>query len=331
MENRKKVSVVMCTYNGEKYVREQLDSILNQTYPVCEIIVQDDCSTDGTWNILQEYEQKFPVIKCFRNESNLYVDMNFKTAFWRATGDFIAPSDQDDIWLPHKIETLVKLIDNKMLAFSVSKIMFSAGGFGHYHKFAHSLEGNLWRRLMPGHACLFPNSMLPYIKLSENINISYDLAICLIGYALDSYIFINEELQLWRRHENAVSKTIMTKNNESIQTNINKDGKFQKLLYSIKELLLRHKSRGIAEYFGAQFTFLSRLKCKKHILIFCRSMACQTLGNYILAAIICTIYRKRFFEQKQKLTFKQELIFAFFAFRSPFNFWHEYHQCEDNL
>lgn len=51
---KKTVSVVMCTYNGEKYLREQMDSILAQTYPIHEIIVCDDCSTDGTMNILQD-------------------------------------------------------------------------------------------------------------------------------------------------------------------------------------------------------------------------------------------------------------------------------------
>lgn len=56
---KKTVSVVMCTYNGEKYLREQMDSILAQTYPIHEIIVCDDCSTDGTMNILQEYATKF--------------------------------------------------------------------------------------------------------------------------------------------------------------------------------------------------------------------------------------------------------------------------------
>ena len=63
---KKTVSVVMCTYNGEKYLREQMDSILAQTYPIHEIIVCDDCSTDGTMNILQEYATKFPFIKVHR-------------------------------------------------------------------------------------------------------------------------------------------------------------------------------------------------------------------------------------------------------------------------
>ena len=57
------VAVVMCTYNGEKYLRQQLDSILAQTYPIQELIVQDDCSTDATLPILQEYEAKVPFMQ----------------------------------------------------------------------------------------------------------------------------------------------------------------------------------------------------------------------------------------------------------------------------
>lgn len=60
------VAVVMCTYNGEKYLRQQLDSILAQTYPIQELIVQDDCSTDATLAILQEYEAKVPFMKSLR-------------------------------------------------------------------------------------------------------------------------------------------------------------------------------------------------------------------------------------------------------------------------
>ena len=58
----KKVSVVMCTYNGTQYIREQLDSILKQTYPIYELIIQDDCSTDDTVEIVREYQNKFSQI-----------------------------------------------------------------------------------------------------------------------------------------------------------------------------------------------------------------------------------------------------------------------------
>lgn len=67
-----KVSVALCTYNGEKYIVEQLDSILNQTKPVDEIVICDDISTDETQNIINQYCNKFPnIIKFHINETNL--------------------------------------------------------------------------------------------------------------------------------------------------------------------------------------------------------------------------------------------------------------------
>lgn len=66
----KKISVVMCTYNGARFIREQLDSILNQTYPIYELIIQDDCSTDETVEIVKEYQVRFSQvdIKIYINE-----------------------------------------------------------------------------------------------------------------------------------------------------------------------------------------------------------------------------------------------------------------------
>lgn len=106
------VSVVMATYNGEKFLREQIDSILNQTYPISELIIQDDCSTDSTPAICREYEAKYPVVHFYENEHNLGFNDNFRTATMRATGDFIALSDQDDVWFPEKIAKQVAAIGN---------------------------------------------------------------------------------------------------------------------------------------------------------------------------------------------------------------------------
>lgn len=111
------VAVVMCTYNGEKYLRQQLDSILAQTYPIQELIVQDDCSTDATLPILQEYEAKVPFMQVIENTHNLGFNLNFKTACMRATADLIAISDQDDVWMPEKIQKQVQAIGDYNLCF----------------------------------------------------------------------------------------------------------------------------------------------------------------------------------------------------------------------
>lgn len=106
-----KVSVVMCTYNGEHFLRQQMDSILAQDYPLYEIIVQDDQSCDDTWSILEVYKQKHPdLIKLHRNVERLGFNRNFHTAMLRATGDVVAISDQDDVWFSSKIRRQVEAI-----------------------------------------------------------------------------------------------------------------------------------------------------------------------------------------------------------------------------
>ena len=103
----KRVSVVLCTYNGEKYIREQLESIVSQTYPIHELLIQDDCSTDATPLIIEEYKEKYPFIRFYRNKNNLGFNRNFWKAFEKVTGDYIAISDQDDIWVPNKVKNVM--------------------------------------------------------------------------------------------------------------------------------------------------------------------------------------------------------------------------------
>lgn len=105
----------MATYNGEKYLKEQLESILVQTIHDFELIVCDDCSTDSTVKILNEYAAKDARIKIFLNEKKLGFVKNFEKAMELCSGEYIALSDQDDIWLPEHLEILRDNIGNKDL------------------------------------------------------------------------------------------------------------------------------------------------------------------------------------------------------------------------
>ena len=93
------VNVLISTYNGEKYIKDQIDSILGQTYPNIRIYVRDDGSSDNTCNILKEYEKAGKIV-LFRGD-NVKWGKSFLTLLKKAeTGSYWAFSDQDDVWLP---------------------------------------------------------------------------------------------------------------------------------------------------------------------------------------------------------------------------------------
>ena len=108
-------SVALCTYNGEKYLAEQLDSILSQEIAVDEIIACDDGSSDGTWDILNRYHQEFPsIIKIYRNTENMSFIKNFESAIKKCSNEIIFLSDQDDIWKPSKVGTVLHYFENNL-------------------------------------------------------------------------------------------------------------------------------------------------------------------------------------------------------------------------
>lgn len=115
-DNRKfTTSVALASYNGIKYIGEQLDSIRTQTQPPDEVIITDDNSTDGTYEFCCDYisKHKLKGWNVCRNSQNLGVQKNFRYALSKCTGDYIFTSDQDDIWMPDKIETMVKILNTR--------------------------------------------------------------------------------------------------------------------------------------------------------------------------------------------------------------------------
>jgi len=115
-----KISVALCTYNGERFLSEQLKSILNQTVPVTEIIVCDDGSTDNTIIILKQFEKTYlGVFKININTENIGVIKNFEKAISLCSGDIIFFADQDDVWESNKVEKCVCFFQNEPGIFGV--------------------------------------------------------------------------------------------------------------------------------------------------------------------------------------------------------------------
>lgn len=121
------ISIALAAYNGEKYIKEQIDSILNQTCSDFELIICDDCSKDSTVNIVQDYCKKDNRIKLFINDENLGFKKNFAKAISLCSGEYIALSDQDDIWLPDHLEKLLKIIQGHKLACGNAELINEQG------------------------------------------------------------------------------------------------------------------------------------------------------------------------------------------------------------
>lgn len=105
------ISVVMPVYNAEKYVAEAIESILNQTYNDFEFIIIDDCSTDDSYKIIEDYTEKDKRIKLFRNEINMRLPKTLNFGISKSSGKYIARMDADDISLPERFAKQVEFME----------------------------------------------------------------------------------------------------------------------------------------------------------------------------------------------------------------------------
>lgn len=118
----KQLSVLMPCYNAQKYIREAIESILNQTYENFDFIIVDDNSIDNTWEIVQEYANKDTRIKAYKNDINQYIARNRNILLSLAESKYIAWMDSDDISFPHRLE-------NQIIAMEKDKEIGICGGF----------------------------------------------------------------------------------------------------------------------------------------------------------------------------------------------------------
>ena len=105
-----KVDILLATYNGAKYLEDQLNSILSQTYSDFRLLISDDSSTDNTKEILEKYKEKDERITVFYQENNLGVIKNFEFLLKKVENEYYMFSDQDDIWKENKIEKSIQKI-----------------------------------------------------------------------------------------------------------------------------------------------------------------------------------------------------------------------------
>lgn len=116
----KKVSIVLPTYNGENFIRESIESIINQTYTNWELIIVNDCSTDNTLAIANEYAQKDSRIKVISNKDNLKLPASLNVGFANANGEYYTWTSDDNMYKPDAINIMVNYLNNVSICDFVS-------------------------------------------------------------------------------------------------------------------------------------------------------------------------------------------------------------------
>lgn len=217
-------SVALCTYNGEKYIEEQISSILSQSVPVNEIVVCDDGSTDSTLTIIEKFLlQTKTNIRVYRNEKQLGVCANFQKAVDLCAGDIIFLSDQDDVWCKDKVKTICEwfrhnptknvvftdaylinetnqLIPNDCLW---KRVKFSRKE-QYWFKHGFALEVFLQGNVATGATMAFRSCSGPYMLVVPDSSVYHDELLAEAAMLTKSLGFIDEPLIKYRLHREQV-------------------------------------------------------------------------------------------------------------------------------
>lgn len=213
-----KISVALCTYNGEKYIEKQLTSILNQTIVPDEIIICDDNSSDSTERIVKNLMKIYDNIYFYKNASNINVIKNFENAISRCCGDIIFTADQDDVWMIDKVENVInvfneegcwlvfhdaKIVDSK-LEILENSLFYQVGlDKAYLNNSKDILKQIIYNNKVTGACMALKRELVPYIfPFSEYV--LHDQWIAIMASLLNKIYCYPSALILYRQHENNV-------------------------------------------------------------------------------------------------------------------------------
>lgn len=203
------ISVCIATYNGELYIKEQLDSILCQLGEEDEVIVSDDGSTDRTLDIIAAFGDRR--IRILHNVCHGFVH-NFENALTQAHGDYIFLSDQDDVWFSNKVERCLQLLRH-YLAVNHNSILVDGNGndlnvdFFTLHRSKGGFWQTVWRNSYSGCCMAFRRELLEWALPFPPKIASHDIWLGLVAEKKGDTCFLNEPLLRYRRHNANASST----------------------------------------------------------------------------------------------------------------------------
>ena len=208
-------SVVMATYNGEKYITRQLDSIRNQTRQPDEVLIFDDCSIDGTVSFVEDYIAKYGLSnwKIQRNPDNLGWKANFANAISKSTGDITFLSDQDDVWDSKKIEIMADILEKnsniEILACSIDvvyenenvpHIKVANKKYGKNRLEEVKLSGKTYSPIRPGCVYAFKSSIRQEFEKHWFQGCPHDTMLWCVGLMHKKLYILNDKLHMFYRN-----------------------------------------------------------------------------------------------------------------------------------
>jgi rhamnosyltransferase len=214
----KTVDILMATYNGSKYIQEQINSILSQSYKNFNLIIRDDNSTDNTMSIIKKLQKNDIRIKIIEdNKGNLGVSKNFEALLKYSNADYLMFSDQDDIWLPNKVLLLLQKIieinnvpDQPTLVYSESTVVndkleiirhniYPSGGLDTDIKNLLFTNGGI-----QGSSMIFNRKLKELILPIPDEIYMHDAYATLLALLFGKIGFVNQPLMYYRQHDSNV-------------------------------------------------------------------------------------------------------------------------------
>ena len=244
-ENSTMISIAMATYNGEKYLLEQLQSFSKQSVLPTELVIYDDCSTDKTCKIIEEFSNTAPFkVKLIKGDKNIGgtvrdgYGLSFSKAAEACIGDYIFFSDQDDVWFPNKIEKHLEIYkQNPNISFITSRPHNVDENLKELpNKVTNPFQDMLTQKFVMG-CCSSGKKDFFKLMLPINAGISHDWWVTVCAVSINKFYETEEELQYYRYHDNQTSGVASQKKKDPIS----------KLKKSINGYIVDHEGENITK------------------------------------------------------------------------------------
>lgn len=243
----KRISVILSTFNGEKYIIEQLESLRTQTRKIDEVIIIDDCSTDSTVPLIRKYIHQYELNwECKVNSKNIGWKKNFVSGLKRTRGDYIFFCDQDDIWKTKKVEKCIEQMERNpeilLLVTDYDKLVYKRNGktkLVSSNKVITNAKKYLPQRnylyvRYPGCTYCMKAEIKKYYDIYWDEEIPHDALAWTIASAMDRLYVLPQALIIYRRHQHTATGRSINKLSQRISS-VELHDKFIKIYEEIEK------------------------------------------------------------------------------------------------